>query len=69
MNWTHNKLLDRLRNIHSQIKPGTGRNEVIIKRYLPDDDLRIMVSAGAYSVTVPEDFYKPVMLGLKKYRR
>jgi methylamine--corrinoid protein Co-methyltransferase len=62
MTWSRNELLDRLASLPSQTKLGTGNDEVTIKRRLPDEDSRIMVSGGAYGVPVPEDLYVPVML-------
>ncbi len=62
MTWTRNELLDRLGNIPSRITLGTGDDEVTIKRRLPDENSRIVVSGGAYGVPVPEDLYLPVML-------
>ena len=62
MTWTRNELLDRLASLPPQVTLGAGSDEVTIKRRLPDEDSRIMVSGGAYGVPVPEDLYMPVML-------
>lgn len=62
MTWTKKELLDNMASTAPQIKLGTGSDEVTIKRRLPDEDSRIMVSGGAYGVPVPENLYLPVML-------
>lgn len=62
MTWTRNELLDRLADLPSQAKLGTGSDEVTIRRRTPDQDSRIIVSGGAYGVPVPEEHYVPMML-------
>jgi len=61
MNWSRKELLDRLGVLPSEVKFGTGGEEITIQRRLPDEDSRVIVSGGAYGVPVPEDLYVPML--------
>jgi methylamine--corrinoid protein Co-methyltransferase len=64
--WSRSELEEGLRYCPAQVTMGIGIDAVTVRARRPEDNLRVIVSGGAYGVPIPEHLYVPLSLSYLK---